>query len=87
MLDRANSGRAPDANILRAIRHAVAASACRAAWRASGDVRWERTSAEQSGLATGRLHQAAAACSSDAAKNISGDSCTPSALARSRSGA
>ena len=59
-LDRANSGHVPDANILRAIRHAVAASACRAAARASGDVRWDRTSAEQSALARRRLHQAAA---------------------------
>ena len=58
MLDRANSGEAPEANILRAIRHAVAASACRAVVRAGGDVRWERTAVEQSRLATKRLHQA-----------------------------
>lgn len=63
-LDRANSGREPPARFLRAIRHGVAAGACRVAARASGDVRWVRTAARQSGLVVVQLDHAAAASAS-----------------------
>lgn len=67
MLDRGNSGVAPSAEILRAIRHGVAAGACRVAWRATGESAWLRTAAEQSRAAERRLHQAALSLVADRA--------------------
>lgn len=58
MLDKANSGPEPTVEILRAIRHGVAAGACRAAGRATGDTAWLRKAAEQSAAARANLHQA-----------------------------
>ena len=60
MLDRANSGPEPTVGILRAIRHGIAAGACRAAGRATGDAAWLRKAAEQSQASRANLHQAAA---------------------------
>lgn len=53
-----NGGRAPSANILRAIRHGVAAGACRVAARATGDGMWSREAERQSLLVGEALHQA-----------------------------
>lgn len=47
MLDRANSGPEPSAEILRAIRHGVAAGACSVAARETGDPKWWRLAQEQ----------------------------------------
>ena len=58
MLDRANSGPEPTAEILRAIRHGVAAGAFRAAGRATGDAGWCRKADEQSAKVRKVLHQA-----------------------------
>lgn len=77
MLDRANSGPEPSAEILRAIRHGVAAGACSVAARETRDPKWWRLAQEQREKARGALHQAAlsrrAAC---AAANTSSE--TPS---------
>ena len=59
MLDRANSGPEPTAEILRAIRHGVAAGACRVAARATGQAVWERKADDQSAKARGMLGHAA----------------------------
>jgi len=59
MLDRANSGPEPSAEILRAIRHAVAAGACSVAARETRDPKWWRLAQEQREKARGALHQAA----------------------------
>ena len=48
MMGPGNGGRAPSANILRAIRHGVAAGACRVAARATGDALWSREAERQS---------------------------------------
>lgn len=61
MLDRANRGPEPTAEILRAIRHGVAAGACREAWRATGDSLWLSKSVGHSAMVRERLHQAAPA--------------------------
>lgn len=55
-----NGGRAPSANILRAIRHGVAAGACRVAARATGDALWSREAERQRQLVGEALHQAVA---------------------------
>jgi len=47
MLDRANSGPEPAAEILRAIRHGVAAGACSVAARETRDPKWWRLAQEQ----------------------------------------
>lgn len=60
-LDRANSGPEPPAAFLRAIRHGVAAGACRQAARATGNGAWGRTAAHQRGKAKRCLHYAATA--------------------------
>ncbi|MNQ18918.1 hypothetical protein D3C85_319730 [compost metagenome] len=59
MLDSANSGPEPTVEILRAIRHAVAAGAFRAAGRATGDGSWLRKAVKQSQASRANLHQAA----------------------------
>ena len=46
MLDRANSGPEPCAEILRAIRHGVAAGACSVAARETRDPKWWRLAQE-----------------------------------------
>ncbi len=61
MLDRANSGPEPSAEILRAIRHGVAAGACSVAARETRDPKWWRLAQEQREKARGALHQAAPA--------------------------
>lgn len=60
MLDRANSGPEPAAEILRAIRHGVAAGACRVAARATGNGAWGRKANERSAKARDMLGHAAA---------------------------
>ena len=60
MLDRANRGPEPSAEILRAIRHGVAAGACRLAARATGQSLWGRKADEQSAKARDMLGHAAA---------------------------
>lgn len=57
MLDRANSGPEPSAEILRAIRHGVAAGACSVAARETRDPKWWRLAQEQREKAKGALHQ------------------------------
>lgn len=47
MLDRANTGPEPSAEILRAIRHGVAAGACSVAARETRDPKWWRLAQEQ----------------------------------------
>lgn len=68
MLDRANSGPEPTVEILRAIRHGVAAGACRAAGRATGDANWTRKAVEQSRASRTNLHQAIRSRVADLAK-------------------
>lgn len=58
MLDRANSGPEPSAEILRAIRHGVAAGACSVAARETRDPKWWRLAQEQREKARGALHHA-----------------------------
>lgn len=60
MLDRANSGPEPSAEILRAIRHGVAAGACRVAARATGQALWGRKADKHSSKARAMLVHAAA---------------------------
>ncbi len=60
MLDRANSGPEPSAEILRAIRHGVAAGACSVAARETRDPKWWRLAQDQREKARGALHQASA---------------------------
>lgn len=81
-LDRANRGPMPPAIFLRAIRHGVAAGACRLAARATGRQAWHGRADRQSQLAVSALGHAAAR-SATPAKNIWGVSGTPSAVARS----
>ena len=64
MLDRANGGAEPPAEILRAIRHGVAAGACRVAAALTGDDHWAGEAERQSRTVTERLHQAASRHSS-----------------------
>ena len=59
MLDRANSGPEPCAEILRAIRHGAAAGACSVAARETGSAYWAAQAADQREKATTLLHQAA----------------------------
>lgn len=59
MLDRANSGPEPSAEILRAIRHGVAAGAWRVAGRASGQADCFSRADSHSVKARANLHQAA----------------------------
>ncbi len=59
MLDRANSGPEPSAEILRAIRHGVAAGAWRVAGRASGQADCFSRADGHSEKARASLHQAA----------------------------
>lgn len=61
MLDRANSGPAPDAAILRAIRHGVAAGACRVAAEATGKAGWKAKAEAMHHAAAADLHHAASA--------------------------
>ena len=68
MLDSANSGPEPTVEILRAIRHGVAAGAFRAAGRATGDAAWCRKANEQSANARRVLHQAARSLEADRAR-------------------
>lgn len=58
-LDRANSGREPPANILRAIRHGVAAGACDIVAKETGKAEWRRAAEIQRALAREVLGQAA----------------------------
>lgn len=58
MLDSANSGPEPTVEILRAIRHGVAAGAFRAAGRATGDAAWIRKADDQRENVRRALHQA-----------------------------
>lgn len=60
MLNKANSGPEPTAEILRAIRHGVAAGACRAAFGATGDAKWARAASDHHRASNRNLHQAAA---------------------------
>lgn len=60
MLDKANSGPEPTVEILRAIRHGVAAGAFRAAGQATGDAGWDLRADEQSANVRRVLHQATA---------------------------
>lgn len=60
MLDTGNGGVAPPEGVLKAIRHAVAAGACRIAFHATLDTRWEAEADWQSRLVVSHLHQAAA---------------------------
>lgn len=60
MLDRANSGPEPSAEILRAIRHGVAAGAWRVAGRASGQADCFSRADGHSVKVRANLHQAAA---------------------------
>lgn len=60
-LDRANGGAEPPAEILRAIRHGIAAGACAEAARALGSDYWAQVADQQSAMARERLHQAACA--------------------------
>ncbi|WP_374322865.1 hypothetical protein [Brevundimonas sp.] len=59
MLDSANGGPEPDADILRAILHGVAAGACQVAARETGSAYWAGMAADQRGKARVLLHQAA----------------------------
>lgn len=63
MLDRANSGPEPSAEILRAIRHGVAAGACSVAARETRDPKWWRLAQEQREKARAALHHADRKCS------------------------
>lgn len=58
MLDRANSGPEPCAEILRAIRHGVAAGACSVAARETGSAYWAGMAVGQREKAKVLLHQA-----------------------------
>lgn len=69
MLDRANSGPEPTAEILRAIRHGIAAGACRAAFGATGDAMWARAASDHHEASRRDLHQAASAARSRSASN------------------
>lgn len=60
MLDRANSGREPDSEILRAILHGAAAGACRVAARETGSAYWAGMAEDQRVKAKARLRHAAA---------------------------
>lgn len=62
MLDRTNSGPEPSAEILRAIRHGVAAGACSVAARETRDPKWWRLAQEQREKARGALHYADRTC-------------------------
>lgn len=76
MLDRGNGGQAPDQAVLRAILHAVAASACRVAAKEDRPRRahWQALAYDQSKKSGARLHQAASAVSLDAADAASSSS-------------
>lgn len=62
MLDTANGGREPQPHILRAIRHGIAAGACRRAARAdpAQAERWSGLAGAQSRLAAAQLNHAGA---------------------------
>lgn len=60
MLDTANKGSEPTVEILRAIRHGVAAAACRAAFGATGDDKWAKAACHHREVSRRDLHQAAA---------------------------
>jgi hypothetical protein len=86
MLDRANSGPEPSAEILRAIRHGVAAGACSVAARETRDPKWWRLAQEQREKARCALHQADARLSREARRPMAcGVGSSPSMAARSRS--
>lgn len=59
--DPANGGPEPSAEILRAIRHVVAARACEVAARETRSADWAGMVADQRERARSRLHQAASA--------------------------
>ena len=59
-IDAANDGPCPPAEILRAIRHSVAAVACGRAWDVTCDARWARAAFDHHGASRRNLHQAAA---------------------------
>lgn len=59
-IDAANDGPCPPAEILRAIRHSVAAVACGRAWTMTGDTRWARDEAQHRLASKREVHQAAA---------------------------
>lgn len=80
MLDRANSGPEPSAEILGAIRHGVAAGAWRVAGRASGQADCFSRADGHSVKVRANLDHAAR--SDGAAKNMSGVISTPSFNAR-----
>lgn len=67
MLNRVCSGREPAVEILRAIRHGVAAGACAIAARETGRARGSRVAGAESGNARLALHHAAAL------ENVMGD--------------
>lgn len=60
MLDKANRGGEPSAEILRAIRHGVAAAACRSAFSSTGDDKWAKAASHHHEVSRQHLHQAAA---------------------------
>lgn len=60
MLNCVSSGPEPAVEILRAIRHAVAAGACSVAARETGDAQWCRVAQDQREKATAALHHASA---------------------------
>lgn len=72
MLDRANSGLEPCAEILRAIRHGVAAGACSVAARETGGAYWAALAADQREKAKVMLHQAStwSACALARSSNV-----------------
>lgn len=61
MLDSANGGPEPDADILRAILHGVAAGACQVAARETSSAYWAGMAQDQRKKADVLLHQAASA--------------------------
>ena len=73
MLDEANGGAFPPAGILRAIRHGVAAGACRAAARETSETHWARLADQHHRLVGQALsHAAVLRLPSEAAPYTSG---------------
>lgn len=76
MLDPANGGPEPSAEILRAIRHGIAAGACEVAARETRSAYWAGMAVDQREKATVLLHQAAAAptaCTSASVSRVMGE--------------
>ena len=82
MLDKANSGPEPAVEIMRAIRHGVAAGACSVAARETGSAYWAGMAEDQRGKARALLHHAASpAAGRSSAKKSSAERSLPSARA------